>query len=515
MSLKDVFRLPATLTRYRLPPLGPHMDGFCDWLHRQGFSLQVIERRVRQATHFSSYLRREGVEDCQDVEGNMADRFIHEHLPHCRCRGPWSLRQPGAPTVARSFIDYLSEQDVLPSPAPAPPPHAEPLQRYLDYLKHECELAERTIKAHCGYLTPFLRELGSVAEEDLHHLQPEQVLAYFARYNQDRGPNQCRQLQGVLRSFFRFSLRSGYFERDLAEAIPSMRTYKLSGLPLGVSEDEAQRILERVDFSTPAGLRDFAILQLLDTYGVRGGQVRALRLQDIRWRESQIRFPPHKGGKEVIDPLTVDVGESLLEYLRHARPQAPYPEVFLTARPPFRPLRSPSTLSSMVAKRLRRAGVNTPKAATPTGSAASNARPLRPRMPNRTMTPHSRKLAELRGRACSGASSSWTPCFVLAAATRWPSSRSSPSRTLLSGSSATSAREEGTTPLSREGHHRPARPPRRHSDKRRLDGFQPSPGSLVQECARKGTCGTLNQPPRVVSDRRRCLTMAGWELRAR
>jgi site-specific recombinase XerD len=191
---------------------------------------------------------------------------------------------------------------------------------------------------------------------------PEQVLGFFAKYNQDKGPNLGRQLQGVLRSFLRFSFRNGYLKRDLAEAIPPMRTYKLSGVPRGVSEEEARKTLESVDLSKPAGLRDFAILQLLDTYGVRGGQVRALQLQDIQWKKSRIRFSPHKGGKEIIAPLTVEVGESLLEYLRHGRPQAPHPEVFLTAQPPFQPLRSPATVSAMVAKHLRRAGVSKPKA---------------------------------------------------------------------------------------------------------------------------------------------------------
>jgi len=91
---------------------------------------------------------------------------------------------------------------------------------------------------------------------------------------------------------------------------------------------------------------------------VRGGQVRILRLEDILWRRSRIRFPALKGGKQVVEPLTDEVGEALLEYLRHGRPNAKHAEVFLTARAPFHPLRSPTNVSTMVAHRMRRAGVS-------------------------------------------------------------------------------------------------------------------------------------------------------------
>ena len=45
-------------------------------------------------------------------------------------------------------------------------------------------------------------------------------------------------------------------------------------------------------------------------------------------------FRPPRGGKEVVVPLTDEVGNSLLDYLRHGRPTAPYPEVFLITAGP-------------------------------------------------------------------------------------------------------------------------------------------------------------------------------------
>ncbi len=62
-----------------------------------------------------------------------------------------------------------------------------------------------------------------------------------------------------------------------------------------------------------------------------------------------------------MEPLNEEVGESLLDYLRDGRPQALYPEVFLTVHPPYRPLRAASRVSTIVAERMRQAGVSRPK----------------------------------------------------------------------------------------------------------------------------------------------------------
>ena len=169
-----------------------------------------------------------------------------------------------------------------------------------------------------------------------------------------------RALQSTLRSFFRFCKKQGYIRHDLAESVPPIRTYKLATVPQGLSDQDVQKILAHIDRTKPAGLRDFAIIQLLRTYGIRGRQVCALQLKDIQWSQSRIRFAAMKGGKEIVDPLTHEVGESLMDYLRCGRPQAAWPEIFLTAHAPIHPIRNNSTITVMVAERMRRAGVTIP-----------------------------------------------------------------------------------------------------------------------------------------------------------
>jgi site-specific recombinase XerD len=108
------------------------------------------------------------------------------------------------------------------------------------------------------------------------------------------------------------------------------------------------------------GRRDYAIIQLLFTYGVRGGQVRALRLEQIDWAQSRILFAASKGGKDSCLPLTAEVGESLLDYLQNARPPTSDPQVFLTTRAPYHPLPRSSSLSVIIERRIQTAGIEIP-----------------------------------------------------------------------------------------------------------------------------------------------------------
>jgi site-specific recombinase XerD len=255
-------------------------------------------------------------------------------------------------------MEYLSERGFLASPSGQPFPRDELLEEYLEHLKCERNLAERTINIRRRYLAPFLEDLGADAvAERLHKLTPEQVQRFFVKYTQDVGHTTCRHIQGTLRTFFRFCVKQGYLKRDLTQAIPRLRTYKLSNVPRGIADEDAHKVIDKIDRTTPVGLRDFAIIQVLHIYGVRGSQVCALELQDIEWRQNRIRFRALKGGKDVLEPLTDEGGEALLAYLRRGRPQVQRAEVFLTACAPYGPLSS-CNVSKIVARRMRQAGVS-------------------------------------------------------------------------------------------------------------------------------------------------------------
>ena len=73
-------------------------------------------------------------------------------------------------------------------------------------------------------------------------------------------------------------------------------------------------------------------------YGFRVSEVRQLRLNDIDWQNELIRLRRPKHGKTQEYPLTQEVGEAMLSYLKNVRPRSSHREVFLSLTQPFRPL---------------------------------------------------------------------------------------------------------------------------------------------------------------------------------
>jgi site-specific recombinase XerD len=117
-----------------------------------------------------------------------------------------------------------------------------------------------------------------------------------------------------------------------------------------------ERVLECCDRKTSVGRRNHAILLLLARLGVRAGEVVGLSLDDLDWSTGQITIRG-KGGKSAQLPLAADVGAALAAYLRHDRPRSATRRVFIRHRAPFVGFANSSTISSLVMRALKQAGV--------------------------------------------------------------------------------------------------------------------------------------------------------------
>jgi integrase/recombinase XerD len=90
----------------------------------------------------------------------------------------------------------------------------------------------------------------------------------------------------------------------------------------------------------PNGRRNYAMLLLIASYGLRGCEVRALRLNDIDWAHDEIVIFAPKTGRRRVLPLTRPAGEAVPDYLLAERPPSRHREVSGSSRPPHGPLRS-------------------------------------------------------------------------------------------------------------------------------------------------------------------------------
>jgi integrase/recombinase XerD len=361
MALEQVFVDPRALKRFREGPLASVLDGFCEWLHKCGFMRLTIRHHISNVSHFSRFLEQQKLTNPTTLNSDHIRRFTTEHLPRCKHRRPGAKHYHRVAFSIHRFMEYLQQCGFVDATSHHCAPYQSLLAGYIKWMKDVQHSASGTLQLRRQYLIRFLLWLGSdVTPEKLSTLSPDKIQTFFLDYSREHGRAARRSMQAALRTFLRFCQVQGYIKRDLAVSVPTLRTYKLDTLPRGIADKEARRLLSSIDRKTDTGRRDYAIIQLLYTYGIRGGQLRALRLRDITWAQSQIRFAPLKHGKEIVQPLTDNVGESLLDYLQNSRPPSSYPEVFLTSRAPYRPLQYSTTLSEIIARNMRAATIPSP-----------------------------------------------------------------------------------------------------------------------------------------------------------
>jgi len=159
---------------------------------------------------------------------------------------------------------------------------------------------------------------------------------------------------GSLRCFFRYLYQTKRIPRDLSHLINAPRLYKYENIPAAFQPDVIQSLLQvtRADHSA-LGKRDFAILTLLATYGLRAGEVTSLRLQDIHWQDQELHIHHSKTNQHTELPLLDHVGDAVLDYLQHGRPQTSADEVFIRSLAPYRPLSGACALHHIIVRRLK------------------------------------------------------------------------------------------------------------------------------------------------------------------
>jgi len=185
----------------------------------------------------------------------------------------------------------------------------------------------------------------------------------YLEWAEEKSASKRRLMGQALRGFLRFCHERGYTKTLLAGAAPKLRSYRLAETPKVLEPEQIEQVLAATSRDTDVGRRDYAILLTLKTYGVRGGQVARLCLEEVDWRRDEILFRALKGGKDSLLPLTHEVGEALLDYLENSRPESACQELFLTCSPTFRPLNFDSGVSGIVKRRLRAAGIDIPRLA--------------------------------------------------------------------------------------------------------------------------------------------------------
>jgi site-specific recombinase XerD len=240
------------------------------------------------------------------------------------------------------------------------------LEHYEAFCKHHLHHHLATLATRRHVLIGFLAFLGTQGVTSPGELQPAQLTAFIAQRARHVRPSSLATEVGDLRSFLRFLGMRGLVAQDLVAQARALRFSKEHRLPQVWPPETVEALLGSVDRSSSLGKRDYAILLLAARLGLRACDIRGLKLDNIQWVEARLTLTQSKTGRALSLPLSEELGQALIDYLRHARPRSPHREVFLKVRAPYEPFGPTNPLHAVVTATLRRANIALPQG-TPHG----------------------------------------------------------------------------------------------------------------------------------------------------
>ncbi len=264
-------------------------------------------------------------------------------------------------TAVNTFLRLVhGHWPVLPAPAtPLAAFHRDMVEGYDTWMWELRGLASRTRSRRITSALEFLTALGSRGDhENLAQLSVLDIDAYVGQRCKGLRRRTIESCTVDLRSFLRYLHGSGRTAVELSHTVIGPRIYDHEQIPSALRPEEVQGVLQvaRQDLSL-IGRRDYALLMLLAAYGLRAGEVAALRLDDIDWKREILHVLHTKTGAKSELPLLREPGEAVLSYLEKARPESSHREVFLRMQAPYTPYKEGSFLHCAIAARLKKAGI--------------------------------------------------------------------------------------------------------------------------------------------------------------
>lgn len=232
------------------------------------------------------------------------------------------------------------------------------LDQYVTWMRDERGLSPMTVERWQAHVKMFLQWCDQTNRQ-LPTLRPDDIDNYFVSAGPERWSRvSVSHIASALRVFLRFVATRGGCDPRLAETIHGPRIYHQESLPYAPRWPDVRRLLADTVTNKPRDIRDRAILMLLAIYGLRGGEVASLRLDQIDWRARVLRIFRLKRRQAQLYPLVPSVAEALARYIDTVRPRTSHQEIFLRMHAPWRPIVR-SSIYDIVNSRFEALGIQT------------------------------------------------------------------------------------------------------------------------------------------------------------
>jgi len=333
-------------------PLAQVTESFAEVLWERGYSTRTVDAQMRMLRDLSGWLEDGGI-----ALPALDDDAVEAYVSQRRLRTP-TLRSSRA---LAPLVGFLRDQGMVPPPPPKVVAQGPTriLAEFEEYLFEMRGLSEATVASYCSQVRPLVWSVGTEAWTSL---TADRVRAFIDERAAAQKPRSVQVRINAVRALLRWLWSRRLISSPLHEQVVSMYAPGGPPLPRGLSPSEVATLYASLSADPVARLRDTALVALMLRLGLRSGEAASLGLEDLNWRAGTVTVAGKRGRLDEL-PLPVDVGESVVAYLRTGRPVGTgHRQVFLSIDAPHLPIKT-TAVTTMVGQAMRRAGIAGPGAA--------------------------------------------------------------------------------------------------------------------------------------------------------
>jgi site-specific recombinase XerD len=230
------------------------------------------------------------------------------------------------------------------------------ISEFISYRGNTLKLSENTIQSYAFHLYPFCCQMNSIGVKQIGDIKASEILSYIEQMDPNASANKHVSLI-ILKIFFRYLHEHQILSVDYSQIIPKDNYTNQPKLPSTFTDEEINALLRAVDRGSPRGKRDYAILLLATKLGLRAIDICELRFENINWESNILTIKQYKTGKTISLPLLPEIGNAIIDYLKHGRPVSQLNNCFLQKVSPYNRIHT-TDLGNMIRKYITLTGIN-------------------------------------------------------------------------------------------------------------------------------------------------------------
>ncbi len=203
------------------------------------------------------------------------------------------------------------------------------MEKLLFHLSNK-RRSNKTIKDYRLHLSDFLMHLKSFEVHHISHITENHILTFISSH-----PTNKTNIVSALRVLFKFWKEEHIVDGRYDELFDTYKVRKQEKIPSYFNPSDVMKIENSISRSSAVGKRNYAMVLLASRLGLRASDIANLKFSDIDWDTDKIMLVMLKTNKKIELPLLADVGNAIIDYLKHGRQKSELQNVFLSSRAPY------------------------------------------------------------------------------------------------------------------------------------------------------------------------------------